>query len=80
MRALLDNVTVIHDKDQVCITDGGKTVRDDEAGTAAHQVVHGLLDPDFGSGIYGGGCLIQDQHSVVCKDCSCDGQQLFLSL
>ena len=61
MAALLDNVTILHNQDQICVPDGGKSVSDDKAGSAFHQVIHSFLDLYLGSGINGGGSLIQDQ-------------------
>ena len=60
MAALLDNVTILHNQDQICVPDGGKSVSDDKAGSAFHQVIHSFLDLYLGSGINGGGSLIQD--------------------
>ena len=80
MISLLDNVTVFHNQDQVCILDGRKSVRDHKACSALHQIVHGFLDTHFGSGIYRGGCLIQDQNLIIGKDCPGNSEKLFLSL
>ena len=78
--ALLDNIAILHNQDQVRILDGGKPVGNDKACSALHQVIHGLLDLDLCSGINRGGCLIQDQDLIVCQDCSCNGKKLFLTL
>ena len=80
MGALLDDVAVPHHKDEVCVPDGGQAVGDDEAGTAAHQVVHCGLDALFGAGIHAAGGLIQDQDAVVGQDGAGDGEQLLLAL
>ena len=53
MVALLDDVSVFHDENQIRIADGGQPVGDDEACSALHQVIHGFLDLDFGSGVDG---------------------------
>ena len=53
VRTLLDDVAVLHDQDHIRIADGGKAVRNDKAGPALHQMIHCLLDQNFGSGIYG---------------------------
>ena len=44
MVALLDDIPVLHNQDHIGVFDGGKAVGDDEAGTAAHQIIHGLLN------------------------------------
>ena len=80
MAALLDNVTILHNQDQICVPDGGKSVSDDKAGSAFHQVIHSFLDLYLGSGINGGGSLIQDQDLIVCKNGSCNCQELLLAL
>ena len=52
----------------------------DEAGSALHEVIHCLLNLDFGSGIDGGGRLVQNHDPIVCQNCTGNGEQLFLSL
>jgi len=52
----------------------------DKAGSALHQVIHGLLDLHLGSGIYGRCGLIQDQDLIVRQDRPCNGEQLLLAL
>ena len=65
MIALLDDVSVLHDQDQICIFDGGKSVGNDKTCSALHQIIHGFLDLNLGSGIYGRSCLIQDQDCLL---------------
>jgi len=48
-----DHVSVLHDKDQVGVADSGKTMRDDKAGSSLCQLIHGSLDNDLGSCVYG---------------------------
>ena len=60
--ALFDDVSVFHYKDDIGTLDGGKSVGYDEAGAAFHHFGECILDLDLGTGINGGGCLIQDQH------------------
>ena len=80
MGALLDDVTVAHDKDNVCVADGRETMGDDEARTALHQRVECLLNPDLGTGIDRRGRLIEDEHRRKCKHDTRDTEQLLLSL
>lgn len=49
MGSLLDDASVFHDKDFVCISDRGQTMCNDEAGTTFHQAVKCFLDHEFGS-------------------------------
>ena len=65
IRDRLDDIAVLHNQDQIRVLDGGKPVGNDETGPASHQVIHSLLNPGFGSGIYGTGGLIQDQYLIV---------------
>ena len=53
---------------------------DDEAGAAAHQVVHCGLDALFGAGVHAAGSFIQNQDAVVGQDGAGNGQQLLLAL
>ena len=53
---------------------------DYEAGSAFHEVIHGFLDLDFGSGVYGAGGFIEDQDLRVSQDGSGDREELFLTL
>ena len=51
-----------------------------EAGSAFHEVIHGFLYPDFGSGVYGAGGFVEDQDFGICEDRSGYGEKLFLAL
>ena len=65
VRPLLDDLSVEDDQDQISIHDRGKPVRDDEAGAAAYQVVHRLLEQQFRAGVYIGDSLVKDQQRPV---------------
>ena len=75
-----DNVAVIHDQDQIGIADRGEAVSDDEACASLHEVLHAFLDQDFGTGIDGGRCLIENQNLRIGKEGSGNGEQLLLAL
>ena len=62
MIALFDDVSVFHDQDDISTLDGGETMSYDKAGTSFHHLGECVLDLDLGTGIDGGGCLIEDQH------------------
>ena len=49
--ALLYNIAVFHNEDQIGILDRRKSVGDDERSTSSHQLVHSILDQLLGSGI-----------------------------
>ena len=80
MIALLYDVSVFHDQNQIRILDGGKPVGNDEAGPSLHQIIHGLLNLDLCSGIHRGGGLIQDHDGAVAQNGSGYGQELLLAL
>ena len=80
MIALLDDVSVLHNEDQICILDRGKSVCDNETGSSLHQIIHRFLDLHFCSCIDGGCCFVKDQDLVVRKDRPRDRKKLFLSL
>ena len=80
MSALLDDVAVFHDEDQVRIADGGEPVGDDEAGPSFHQVIHGFLDKHLCPCIHGAGCFIEDQDLRIRQDRTGNRKKLFLSL
>ena len=62
MVALFDDIAVFHYQDDIRTLDGGETMGYDKAGTAFHHRGKSILDLDLGTGIDGGGCLIEDQH------------------
>ena len=62
MVALFDDVSVFHYQDNISTLDGGETMGYDKAGAAFHHRGKCILDLDLGTGIDGGGCLIEDQH------------------
>ena len=80
MRALLDNVAVIHDQDEVGIHDRRQTVRDHKARTPAHKRVHGTADGKLGARIHARRRLIQNENRRVVEQHARNGQQLALAL
>lgn len=48
---LLEDVAIFHDEDYVGLTDGGKSVGYDKAGSALHHLIKGFLDTNFCAGI-----------------------------
>lgn len=62
MVALFDDIAVFHYQDDISALNGGESVGYDKAGAAFHHRGKCILDLDFGTGIDGGGCLIEDQH------------------
>ena len=78
--SLLDDVAVLHDKNQVRIADRRQPVSDHKASAALHQLIHRPLDPMLRAGIDGARGLVQNHNGIVGQDRSRDGQKLLLSL
>ena len=79
MIPLLDDVAVGHKQDVVRIPNGGKAVGDDKAGSAVHELFHGLADLHLRTGIHAGGGLVQDQDGGIAEEHPGNGQQLALA-
>jgi len=77
---LLDDVAVFHHQNPVGIADGGKPVRDDEAGAPLHQLLGGFLDEHFGVRIHGTRRLIENQDFRVGEQGAGNREQLHLPL
>ena len=80
MLSTLDNLTVRENQDQVCVTDGGQAVGNDERRTSFEQLVEGALDKALGARVHAGGGLVQDENARIRKRGARDGKQLALSL
>ena len=80
MRALLDDVAVLHHEDEVRVFDRREAVGTDEARAVLRQCIHGPLRQKFGAGIDGGRCLIEDEHRRKCMHDTRDTKQLLLPL
>ena len=77
---LLLNNAIADDQNSGGIADGGKAVGNDQAGAVLHQGYHSLLDVHFGSGIYRGGCFVQNQDLEICQYGTAYGKKLSLPL
>ena len=80
MGAPLYDSSLLQHHDTIRIAHRGEAVGDDEGGSPLHQLVHAILDDAFGSGIDGGGGLIQDKDRRICNGRPGNGQKLALSL
>ena len=58
--ALFLDLALLDDHDAVGVTHGGQTVGNDENGAALHEGIHTLGDQRLGTGIDGGGSLVQN--------------------
>ena len=80
MVAALDDVAMVKDHDDIRVADGGQPVGDDKDGAPIHQLVHTGLYDGLGTGIDGGGGLIEDHNRRVGHRRTGDGEQLALAL
>ena len=80
MIALFYNIAILHHQYEIRITDGGKPVGNDKAGSAFHQMIHSLLDLLFRPGIHGAGCFVQNHDFIVRQNSAGNGEKLLLAL
>ena len=80
MGTSLNNPSVFQNNDGVTVADGGQTVGNDKYRSAAHKIIHTLLDNSLSTGIDAGGRLIQDQYRRIGDGRPGNGQKLPLSL
>ena len=77
--ALLDDATVVEDDDLVGITDSREAMGDDESGASLHDGVHAPLYELFGTGVYRGCCLVENEDGGIGNGSAGNSQQLALS-
>jgi len=65
VRTLLHQSTVVEDQDEVGREDRRETVRDDDAGAAAHQRNESLLDQRLRGRIQRAGRLVEDEDAGI---------------
>ena len=78
--ALLHDVAVAHNQDEIGRADGGEPMRDDEGRASRHEPVHGLLDAQLGARVHRRGGLVQNEHAAVGQKGPGDGDELALAL
>src|ERR1700730_209705 len=77
MRALFDNLSMLHDKDVLGISDCGQTMRDDHCCAAHSDVLKRFLDGNLCLIIDSGGRLIKNENRRLADHSSSNGQTLF---
>src|SRR5208337_2135802 len=77
--AALQDAAILHDQDLLGAANGGKTVRDNECGAAAHQVAQTLLDERLRFGVEAGGGFVENQDARIGKNGAGDGDALLLA-
>ena len=80
MRARFDDMSFVHDDDEVAVTNGGEAVGDDKGGLSAEKVCKRGLNGAFGHGVDGSRRLVQDQHFGRGEEHPRYGYELFLPL
>ncbi len=79
MVALLGDLTVLQNEDEVCILNGGKTVRDDKAGSVLHQLTKRFLNLDLRAGVNVRGRFVENEHRGIGEHRAGDGDELALT-
>ncbi|CAA7407672.1 unnamed protein product [Spirodela intermedia] len=74
----LHHLTLLDDRDHICIADGRETVRDDDGGPAHGRQVQGLLDNALRLGVQRAGRLVKEEDLGGLYDCPGDGDPLLL--
>ena len=73
LKSCIDNISVLHEQNQICVYNGRKPVRDYKARSVLHQGFHGLANLNFCTGINAGSCFVQNDDRRVTKEHSSDG-------
>jgi len=76
--SFLNDISVLHDKDQVCVHDCGQPVGNDKACAVLHELSHSLPDLHLRPGVHAGGSLIKDQHCRITEHDPGDRKELTL--
>ena len=79
MRAPFNNAAFLQNQDQVGVTHGGESVRDDKGGASAEQAMQGPLDELFRGRVDAGGRFIEHQHRRIFQERPRDGDALLLA-
>ena len=73
MLALLHDVAVFDDQNNIRIANGGQTVGNDEARSTFHQIEHRILNENFRPCVDRTSSLIQNQYLGVGQERAGDG-------
>ncbi len=80
MIACFADLATVENDDLVGVADRGETVRDDESGSALHELYHCFLDTHFRTGVDAGGRLVENEDLGIGKNGSRDGEELTLTV
>lgn len=76
MRSHLDNPTICHADNPVAVSNGGKTMGDDDHGSSLDDVAHVFLDDALAFIVEGTRRLVEDEERRVGGERPCDGYAL----
>ena len=79
MRALLDDLALIHHQDAVAGQDGGEAVCDHQRGAMSHQLFERGLHQRLAFGVECGGGFIEQQQRRIAQDRASDRDALTLA-
>ena len=79
MNAFADKLTIVQNEDQVCLTDAGSSLRYQEGGDIAAQLMQGFTKCCICRKVKCTGTVVQDQEFWFLDNGTRDGETLFLS-
>ena len=79
MRALLDDVAILHHQDQIGLRERHHAMADDDGGGIAAMLLEGMADGRVGFGIHGGQGIVEDQDIVALHQGTGNGNALLLA-
>ena len=79
MASSLDDLTSIHDTDEICSNDRAQAVRDHKHRVLALEAFDGLLHQALALCVQCAGCFIKDQQIRIAQDSPRQGKSLPLS-
>ena len=80
MRALFDDMSRIHHKDEIGVLDRRKAVRDNKARPALHELGKGVLHQVLGAGVDVARRLVKNEHGRTADHDARDAKELLLPL
>ena len=79
MIAVLEDLALAEDENDVSVLDGGKAMGDDDHGTAMGSALEGGLDETLALGVEATGGFVKEQDTGIAHECAGDGYALLLS-
>lgn len=79
MIAVLEDLALAEDENDVSVLDGGEAVGDDHHGAAVGSALEGSLDETLALRVKAASGLVEEQDARVAHECAGDSYALFLS-